>query len=133
MVSEMIKPVSLHYIISSVRPINALISIKTAFTICTFTMDQLGTFNVKKVVIRELAVLLNFMESFSIFQRVVLDGQLQLSVCRIALTSWISSCSRLFHEITFGSTYCRLTKDGDLLVNIVKRWGAEEPNSFLNN
>lgn len=50
-------------------------------------MDQLGTFNVKKVVIRELAVLLNFMESFSIFQRVVLDGQLQLSVCRIALTS----------------------------------------------
>lgn len=38
-------------------------------------MDQLGTFNVKKVVIRELAVLLNFMESFSIFQRVVLDGQ----------------------------------------------------------
>lgn len=83
----MIKPVSLHYIISSVRPINALISIKTAFMICTFTMDQLGTFNVKKVVIRELAVLLNFMESFSIFQRVVLDGQLQLSVCRIALTS----------------------------------------------
>lgn len=44
-----------------------LISITTAFTICTFTMDPLGTFNLKKVVISELAVLLNFMEHFSVF------------------------------------------------------------------